>query len=106
MSLVGADLDAVQTEHARAVLRSIRGPGGVTVIGEDEEFEARSSGRGGDLVGAAQAVGAVGVNMEDAGNRAIVPGRKRQVTRRKSERNECSEGGSDPCRQQNELSQE
>jgi hypothetical protein len=28
------------------------------------------------------------------------------VTRRKSERNECSEGGSDPCRQQNELSQE
>jgi hypothetical protein len=46
-----ADLDAVQAQHAGAVLRRIRLPGGVAVVGEDEKPESRAAGRGRDFVG-------------------------------------------------------
>ena len=77
-----ADLDAVQAQHAGSVRRRIGHARGVAVVGEDDELQARPRGGRGDLVGAAQAVRSVRVDVQDAGNRAVSLGAERQATGR------------------------
>jgi hypothetical protein len=43
------------------------------MIGEHDEFQPGARGGGGHIVGRAQSVGAVGVHVQHAGNRSVVP---------------------------------
>ena len=77
VAAVRADLDAVEAQHARSIRRRIGRARRVAVVGEDDELQAGARGGRGDLVGAAQAVGSIGVDVEDAGDRAV--GRRRRA---------------------------
>ena len=64
VAAVGADLDAVEAQHAGPIRRRIGRARAVAVVGEDDELQAGAGGSGRDLVGPAQAVGSVGVDVE------------------------------------------
>src|SRR2546428_13765975 len=66
-----ADFDAVEAKDPGPVHRRIRCARTVAVVGEGDELQARPSRGGGDVVRAAAAVRAAGMNVEDAGDGAV-----------------------------------
>ena len=89
----GADLHAIETQHARSVNRRVGRPGPVAVIGEDDERDAGACRGRGYFVGRAPAVGSSGVNVEDAGDRSVGRGRQGQAARRQCQARHTADGG-------------
>jgi hypothetical protein len=56
MSVVRADFDAIDEEHAFPVLWRVRTPGSIAVIREDDEGKAGATGGARDVVQVAAAV--------------------------------------------------
>ena len=98
VTLVRADLHAIEAEHAGPVDRRIGNARRVTVIGEDDELESRLRRGGRDLVRPAQTVGSIGMDVEDARDGAVADRRKLQAPRRDREEDEHSNGGRDDRR--------
>jgi hypothetical protein len=63
------------------------------VICEHDKLETRARGGRGNLVGAAQTVGTIRVNVKDAGKRAVGSRRQRQPPRRQGAYDQNSNGG-------------
>ena len=78
----GADLHAVEAQHAGSVHRRVGGSRGVAVIGEHDERDAGACRRGRDLVGRAAAVGSVGVDVKNAAQTCRLARREREAARR------------------------
>ena len=56
VSALGANLDAVDTEHAGSIVRRRQLPGAVAVVGDDDELEPGTGGGGGNVVDGAGSV--------------------------------------------------
>jgi len=50
MTVVGTDLHRVDNEHSLAIRGRFRSPRAVAVVGDDDELESRTCGRGGDVI--------------------------------------------------------
>ena len=76
----------------------------VAVIGEDDELQSGARGGRRDLVGAAQAVGSVGVDVEDAGDRAVGgAAATASAARRERDADQNSNGGHEGRRREQQL---
>jgi hypothetical protein len=102
MTAARADLDAVDDEHTGSVCRRLGRAPAVAVIGEDHEPETRPSRSSRHVVDRARAVGAVGVHVERARDRAAarLPRRRRRIRRRRRHRGDA---GDDEGRSRNPL---
>jgi hypothetical protein len=98
-----ADLDAVEAEDAGAVGRRVGDPRPVAVVGEDDEPQPGARGGGRDLVGGPAAVGAGGVDVDDAGDRSVGMRRQRQARRRERHAGPDDNGGHQGRRRQENL---
>jgi hypothetical protein len=93
---LGADLHGVQAKDTRTVDRRIRSDRRVSVVGKHHELESSSRGRRRHVRGRATTVGSAGVDVNDAGNRAVgeMIG-EREARRRQTEDPENENGGRD-----------
>jgi hypothetical protein len=64
MSVLRADLDAVDTQNTRSIRRRLGSACAVAVIGDDDELQARTRGGRGDLVERTRSVRARRVHMK------------------------------------------
>ena len=82
VTVVGADFDAVDAQHAVKIFRRRGGRVAVAMVGEDRELQSRACRRARDRIAVERAVGSSGVNViragHDPGDRAAI-GRARSA---------------------------
>ena len=86
----GADLDAVEHQHAVDVAGRIDEPRRVAVIGQRHEVEARPRRRAGDVLRAASPVGTARVHVNRAAHCTRIGSRRQRLVCRRHEDPDCA----------------